>query len=247
MHILFDFYLIYGILLKQESREKMEKTRIINELPFLELLNEEEKEKLKEEGVLMVLPKGKRFECYKDNGIGLFYIDKGETRLYLYNESGRIITLYSLYNKEMCVLSASKSLKSISFEAEFILEEESTIFSIPSKFFNELMANNLKFKCYIYEQLAVKFSSVIETFESLLFEDVDHRLAEFILKKCGNTENKEIIFTQVEIAEAISSSREAIGRSLLKLKKKGFIDYSSKKVMIKNEEKLRSFWLNEIK
>ena len=49
--------------------------------------------------------------------VGVLLIKKGSVRVYILSEDGREITLYRLYDGDICILSASCVLQSITFDA----------------------------------------------------------------------------------------------------------------------------------
>ena len=212
---------------------------IIKQLPFYDKLTDADKQLIRQRAIINFLPKGKIISCYEKQGFGVFYILDGEIRLFLSDGEHRPITLFSAYAGEMSVLSASCILTPISFEAHQRAEVDTTIYLIDTECFKEIVDRNLQVRCYVYELLAERFSSVIENVQSILFDDIEQRLINFLFRKHFSLKTEEFKLTQTEIAEAISTSREVVGRALKKLSEKKAISYEKGVIKILSVEKLK--------
>ncbi|MBP5467437.1 MAG: Crp/Fnr family transcriptional regulator [Clostridia bacterium] len=212
---------------------------IIKQLPFYDKLTETDELLIRQRAIITFLPKGKKIRCYDKQGFGVYYILDGEIRLFLSDEEHRPITLFSAYAGEMSVLSASCILTPISFEAYQRAEVDTTIYLIDAECFKTIIDRNLSVRCYVYELLAEIFSSVIENVESILFDDIDQRLINFLFRKHLSLKTKELTLTQREIAEAMSTSREVVGRALKRLSDANIISYEKGTITILSVEKLK--------
>ena len=212
---------------------------IIKQLPFYDKLTEADKQLIRQHAIITFLPKGKKISCYDKQGFGVYYILDGEIRLFLSDEEHRPITLFSAYAGEMSVLSASCILTPISFEAHQRAEVDTTIYLIDTECFKKIINQNLSVKCYVYELLAERFSSVIENVQSILFDNINQRLINFLFRKHLSLKTKELKLTQTEIAEAISTSREVVGRALKRLSDENIISYERRTITIITPEKLK--------
>lgn len=213
---------------------------IIKKLPFYDKLTDADKQLIRQRAIITFLPKGKLISCYEKQGFGVYYILDGEIRLFLSDGEHRPITLFSAYAGEMSVLSASCILTPISFEAHQRAEVDTTIYLMDTECFKEIIDRNLQVRCYVYELLAERFSSVIENVESILFDDIEQRLINFLFRKHFSLKTDKIKLTQTEIAEAISTSREVVGRALKRLSEKNIIAYEKGTITILSVEKLKT-------
>ena len=214
---------------------------IIKELPFFDKLTDDDVQKIRQKAIVAILPKGQRIKCYDKDGFGIFYIQKGEVRLFLNSEDRRQITLFSLYAGDMSILSASYVLTPISFESELIIESETVAYMLDVESFKQIIETNAEVRSFIYELLAERFSYVIENLPDILFENIDKRVANFLLKKHILLKVKEMKVTHSEIAVAISSSREVVGKALRKLTQENVIACETGKIIIKDVEKLKQY------
>ncbi len=212
---------------------------IVKDLPFYDKLTESDIQLIRQRAVVVVLPKGKRIKCYDKNGFGVFYILKGEVRFFLNNDGGKHITLFSLYREDVSILTATCILTPISFEAELSVECETSVYLIDIQCFRQILESNVQMQVYVYELLAESFSCVIENLKGVFLDSIDKRLAKFLLKKYLLHKQLQLNTTQAEIAMAISSSREVVGKALRKLTEEGIISCEVGKITVLDLEKLK--------
>ena len=60
--------------------------------------------------------KGERVHSPVENCVGILLLRSGQLRAYLLSEDGRDITLYRLFQGEVCILSASCVMDSVNFD-----------------------------------------------------------------------------------------------------------------------------------
>ena len=62
---------------------------------------------------------------------GLLLVKSGQLRTYILSDEGREITLYRLFDMDMCLLSASCIMRSIQFEVTIEAEKDTDLWIIP--------------------------------------------------------------------------------------------------------------------
>ncbi len=70
---------------------------------------------------------------------GLFLVGEGQLRAYILSEAGREITLYRLFERDMCLLSASCIMHSIQFEVMIAAEKDTSLWVIPADVYKAIM------------------------------------------------------------------------------------------------------------
>ena len=104
---------------KQETVDLFKKT-----FPFWDKMNETDRETFLRSSYELKIPAGTNIhngnEC-----TGVILIKSGSLRLYLLSEEGKEITLYRLFPGDMCILSTSCVLSSITFDV-FVDSEENS-------------------------------------------------------------------------------------------------------------------------
>ena len=89
-------------------------------LTFWDHLNENEKELLKQNATFQTYAKGITMHRGSDDCLGVVLVRKGQLRTYMLSPDGRDITLYRLFAGDVCILSASCVLETITFDLSLI-------------------------------------------------------------------------------------------------------------------------------
>jgi len=112
-------------------------------LPFWDKLNEQQKELLYKHTSFASYNKGQNIHGTTGNCTGAVYVKSGVLRTYMLSDEGKEITLYRLYPGDICMLSASCVLQTITFDVFVDAEEKSDVYIISSGFFSQLMQENV--------------------------------------------------------------------------------------------------------
>ncbi|MCI9007218.1 MAG: Crp/Fnr family transcriptional regulator [Lachnospiraceae bacterium] len=193
----------------------MEKNReIFQRLPFWEKLTEEQKAYAIQHG--SVRHYGKDSLIYDGGSVclGMACVLKGSIRVSLLSEEGREITLFRLEQGEPCVLSASCVISQITFETCMTAEQDCDLLVIGAGAFRKLTEKSIYVKCFQYELMTERFSSVMWTMQQILFAKMDQRLAGYLVQEYDRTKSADIHMTQEQIAQQINSAREVVTRML---------------------------------
>ena len=146
--------------------------------------------------------------------LGLLLVLSGEIRTYLLSDEGREVTLFRLYAGDLCVLSASCVISQITFDTQMTAQRDTEVLIIPANIVAMLKEQNLAVRCCLYELATARFSDVMWAMQQLLFKGLDRRLAGFLLSEAERTGSDTIRMTHEQIAQHISSAREAVARML---------------------------------
>ena len=112
-------------------------------LTFWDHLNENEKELLKQNATFQTYAKGITMHRGSDDCLGVVLVRKGQLRTYMLSPDGRDITLYRLFAGDVCILSASCVLETITFDVFIDIEENSEIITITATLFQQLAKQNI--------------------------------------------------------------------------------------------------------
>lgn len=208
-------------------------------LPFWEQLSEMEKEYTTRNASVRHYEKDSLL--YGSGGVclGMACVLKGKIRVSLLSEEGREITLFRLEKGDSCVLSASCVISQITFDTQMTVEEDCDLLVVNSGAFGRLSEQNIYVKCFMYEQMAERFSSVMWTMQQILFARMDQRLAGFLLQEYDRTGNMKIRMTQEQIALQINSAREVVARMLKRFIADGLVEVGRGVIILRDTEKLR--------
>ena len=215
-------------------------TEYLHTLPFWDNLTETEKDLLRDNAYVRFFDKDSYFlQSKTDEDFGLMLLIDGKIRAFLLSQDGREITLFSLHNQSICVFSALSLFKQISFQVLLTADCHSKVLVINMSIMERLMKDNIYFRCFAYELIAERFSSVMDSFRRHLFFGLEHRLASFLVSEYDHYGKTQIRLTHEHIARHVGTSRECITKTLKKLSDKNLISKSKGCIEITDIEKLR--------
>lgn len=214
-------------------------TRFIREsLPFWDKLSENQRNLLLNYTTQHHYQRGESilsstFEC-----IGLLLIKSGMLRVYILSEEGKEVTLYRLAKGDICVMSASCILKSITFDVGIEAEADCEVIQMASSALSLLSSDNIYVECFIYKLAAERFSDVMWTMQDILFTSFDKRLAAFLLDETAKNHSDTLKMTHEQIAKYMGSAREVVSRMLKYFANEGYVALSRGGVRIIDQERL---------
>ena len=91
---------------------------------------------------------------------GLLMVTRGCLRIYMLSEDGKEITLYRLFAGEICVMSASCVLNSLTFDVFIDAEEDSDCVIVGGCAFAELSERSQAVKIFALEMALTRFSAL---------------------------------------------------------------------------------------
>lgn len=171
---------------------------------------------------------------------GLLLIKTGQLRAYILSDEGREITIYRLFDRDMCLFSASCILNSIQFEITITTEKDTEFWLIPSELYKNLLAESAPLANYTNELMAARFSDVMWLIEQILWKSLDKRLAAFLLEEAAIEDSNELKITHEIIANHLGSHREVITRMLRYFQSEGIVKLSRGKIILQNPERLEA-------
>ncbi|MGE3799643.1 MAG: Crp/Fnr family transcriptional regulator [Candidatus Kapaibacterium sp.] len=204
--------------------------------PFLANLERGEYEEFRSSATRVTLLRG-AFICMEGDHCGVIpLLLNGTARVYKTSESGREITLYRIDPGESCILTASCILSDIPFPAFAVAESDVEALVIPSGTFNAWVSRSTPWRDFVFRLLSKRLSSVIEIVEEVAFQQLDARLAAYLLERM---EGGRVTTTHEKIAADLGSSREVISRILKEFEREGSIALGRGVVEISDSDMLR--------
>ena len=183
-------------------------------LKFWKDLNEEQRDLLNRSIIKKHFNKGEAMRTSSKNCSGLFLIESGQVRAYIVSENGKEITLYRLFDRDVCIFSASCIMKNISFDIFIETEKETTAYLIPTPIYDKLSKESIAVQVFANELMGSRFSEVMWIMEQALFMTLDKRLAIFLLEQSNIEQSDKIEITHEKIANHLGSAREVVTRML---------------------------------
>ena len=174
-----------------------------------------------------------------DDCIGLVVIRQGQLRSYILSEEGREITLYRLFDHDICLFSASCMMQSLQFNITIEAEKDSIIWTIPPDIYKSLMENSTAIANYTNELMASHLSEVMWLIEQILWKSFDKRLAAFLLEESNIEESDTLKITHEKIAAHLGTAREVVTRMLRYFQSEQIVSLSRGSIQINNPKKLQ--------
>ncbi len=169
---------------------------------------------------------------------GLFIIKEGQLRVFILSNTGREITLYRLFDWDICLFSASCVMKNIDFDLYVQAEKDTDVVVIPAEVYETLLKESLPVSDYTNQLMASRFSDVMWTMEKVLFTSFDKRLATFLLDQSSIENTITLRITHDEIAKHLGSAREVVTKMLNYLSTEGMVKLSRGKIELMDIQKL---------
>ena len=145
---------------------------------------------------------------------GLLLVKSGQLRAYILSDEGREITIYRLFDRDMCLFSASCMMKSIQFEITIEAEKDTTMWVISAGTYQRIMKESAVVANFTNEIMATRFSEVMWLMEQIMWKSFDKRLAAFLVEETL-LENTDILkITHEKIANHLGTAREVVTRML---------------------------------
>ena len=210
--------------------------------PFWNDISREEKDFICNNSVALTYRKGTNIHNSNECS-GVFFIRSGCLRVYIMSEEGKEITLFRLYEGDMCMLSASCVLKTVTFDVFIDAEENSECYIIGGSAFAAVADRNPEIKIFSLETAVSRFSDVMWVMQQILFMSMDKRLAIFLLDEMARTQSDVIELTHEQIARYMGSAREVVSRMLKYFSGEGIILASRKGIKIIDKARLKELAL----
>lgn len=170
---------------------------------------------------------------------GLLLVKHGQLRAYILSDEGREITLYRLFDRDMCLFSASCIMRSIQFDVAIEAEKDTGLWIIPAEIYKSIMEESAPAANYTNELMASRFSDVMWLMEQIMWKSFDKRLAAFLLEESTLEGDSTLKLTHEIIANHLGTAREVVTRMLRYFQSEGMVKLARGTVEITDEEKLR--------
>ena len=171
---------------------------------------------------------------------GLLLVGSGQLRAFILSEEGREMTIYRLFDRDMCLFSASCMLHSIQFDLVIEAEKDTSLWVIPSEVYKQLMEESVLVANYTNELMSTRFSEVMWLMEQVMWKSFDKRLAAFLLEEASIEGSTLLKITHEIIGNHLGNPREVVTRMLRYFQSEGLVKLSRGVVEITDEKRLRA-------
>jgi len=212
----------------------------ISELfPVWNKLTKEQQEHLRSASEYRKVKKGTVMHNGDMDCLGLLLISQGQLRVYILSPDGREITLYRLFDMDICLFSASCVMPDIMFDVIIETEKDSEMWILPSCLYKDLMEESLAVSNYSNQLISSRFSEVMWLMDQIMWKSFDKRLAAFLLDEAALEGSELLKITHEKIANHMGTAREVVTRMLRYFQNEGLVKLTRGTVEIVDEKKLR--------
>ena len=207
--------------------------------PMWNKLNHSQKEQLSESSHLRNFEKGDLLYNGTADCTGLFLVRSGQLRAYTISDEGREVTLYRLFEGDICLFSASCMMRSIQFDITIQAEKDTQALIIPPDVYRSIMEESAPLSNFTNEIMAARFSEVMWLLDQIMWKSFDKRLAKFLLEEANIEGTNELHITHETIGNHLGNAREVVTRMLRYFQSEGLVKLSRGVVTICNAKALR--------
>ena len=194
--------------------------------PIWNKLTDDQRQRITQRVVRREVKKGTLLHDGSNECTGLLLVRTGQLRAYILSDEGREITIYRLFDRDMCLFSASCIMRSIQFDITVEAEKDTELWLIPPDVYQAVMNESAAVANYTNEVMATRFSEVMWLMEQIMWKSLDKRLAAFLAEEAAIEGSETLKLTHETIAKHLGSHREVITRMLRYFQSEGWVKVS---------------------
>jgi CRP/FNR family transcriptional regulator, anaerobic regulatory protein len=168
---------------------------------------------------------------------GVLAVLEGVVRVYITSDAGREITLYRLFENDVCMLSISCIMGTMPMQAIVRADTTCKIAMLSNSVFSGLHERYPSVQRFLLETMNGRMNDVMWVVEQVAFKGMDRRIGEYLLAKPSVI----VYSTHEEIASELGTAREVVSRMLKYFERNGFLKLARGKMKIIDPEGLRIF------
>lgn len=209
-----------------------------NYFPIWDQLSPAEQAKLQESAQKRSVPRGTVLHNGNEDCVGLLVVCSGQLRAFIFSEEGREVTIYRLFERDICLFSASCMMADIQFEVTIESEKDSEIFILPADVYSAIMERSAAVSNYTNKIMASRFSEVMWLIEQIMWKSLDKRLAAFLLEESALEKADALRITHEKIANHLGTAREVVTRMLRYFQSEGMVALTRGAIGLADRDKL---------
>ncbi len=206
--------------------------------PIWDKLTEDQRQRISAASEFRKVNKGTVLHNGSLDCLGLLLIRSGQLRAYILSDEGREITIYRLFERDICLFSASCVMPDIQFDIVIESEKDTELWIIPACLYKELMQESLAVSNYSNQLVSAHFSDLMWLVEQIMWKSFDRRLAAFLLEESQLEDTDSLKITHEKIANHMGTAREVVTRMLRYFQNEGMVRLTRGTVDITDRKKL---------
>lgn len=214
--------------------------KLSNYFPFWNKIDKSLQVKLENAISERHVPNGTILHNGSSDCLGLVLIKHGQLRAFISSDEGREITLYRLFEHDICLFTASCMMQSIQFDIFIEAEKDTELFIIPPNIYKSIMEQSAIVANYTNEIMASRFSEVMWLIEQIMWKSFDKRLAKFLYEESILEGTLQLKITHEKIANHLGTAREVVTRMLRYFQNENLVSLSRGIIAIKDLKQLEN-------
>ena len=207
--------------------------------PIWNKLSEQDRRELSDCAAAREVKKGTVLHHGSMDCAGLLLLRSGQLRAYILSSEGREITIYRLFEMDVCLFSASCVMPSMQFDIIIEAEKDCEFWIIPACLFKDLSEESTAIANYTTELMSSHFSELMWLVEQIMWKSFDKRLAQFLLEESRLEGTTALKITHEKIANHMGTAREVVTRMLRYFQSEGMVKLTRGGVEISDVRRLR--------
>ena len=208
--------------------------------PIWDKLTKDQQERITSASEFRKVKKGTVLHNGSLDCLGLLLIRSGQLRAYILSEEGREITIYRLFEMDICLFSASCVMPNIQFDIIIEAEKDSEIWIIPACLYKDLMDESLPVATYANDLISNHFSELMWLVEQIMWKSFDKRLAKFLVEESYLEDTDSLKITHEKIANHLGTAREVVTRMLRYFQSEGMVRLTRGSVDLTDRKRLEA-------
>lgn len=198
--------------------------------PFWAELSAEHKDDLLRHSQPRRFERGKIIMPYQDECLGLMLVQRGQFRAFALSGTGKEVTLYRLYDLDICLFSASCVMNDIQFDIQIETEKDTDALLVPAPLYNRLLGQSIAMANYTNQLMASRFSDVMWVLEQVVFKGMGARVAQALLLHAQAGGSNTLSLTHDALARDLGTAREVVTRMLKYFRGEGALELTRGKI-----------------
>lgn len=216
-------------------------------LPIFDKLTKSQQDTLTKSAFIRKFSKNEFIHNSSHNCMGLILVLSGQIRAFTISDDGKEITIYRLFERDICLFSAPCIMNSIQFDITITAEKDTEVLIIPSEIYKRIMEVSAPLANYTNEVMASRFSDVMWLIDQIMWKSFDKRLADFLLNEATIEDTDTLKITHETIGNHLGSPREVVTRMLNYFVSEGLISLSRGTIKIKDKTGLEKIIVDKTK
>lgn len=157
---------------------------------------------------------------------------QGSIKVFREDNTGREVFLYYITPGESCAISLASCMKRGKSLIRAVVQEDTSLLAVPVDTIYDVGRKYPAWQYFVSEVFSQRFEEVLQVLESVVFHNMDERLAQYLIQKAQALNTNILHISHQEIADDLATSREVISRLLKQMEKKEFILMSRGKITL---------------